>query len=207
MCGKRILQSCSASSIHRKYSGSTCKCNAKISWSCAQQTCAGCECWTINLIRAKSPEVTLRDGPIPVWVRMILSHGSWYETARCRGFTLKPRASYPSTSSKRMGGSVWNLRCHKCRKALVLPVLARSTNIRLSTYLKLVASFPEYSQCVAKEHGMSMFSVRCYQSAQLRLRRTADWDRYPHCHSKGLTTKVHVSEKYVQFVTTSHLLV
>lgn len=41
----------------------------------------------------------------------------------------------------------------------------------------------------------------------LRLRRTADWDRYPHCHSKGLTTKVHVSEKYVQFVTTSHLLV
>ena len=62
-----------------------------------------CECWTINLIRAKSPEVKLRDGPIPVWVRMILSHGSWYETARCRGFTLKPRASYPSTSSKRMG--------------------------------------------------------------------------------------------------------
>ena len=41
----------------------------------------------------------------------------------------------------------------------------------------------------------------------LRLRRTADWDRYPHCHSKGLTTKVHVSEKCVQFVTTSHLLV
>ena len=87
MCGKRILQSCSASSIHRKYSGSTCKCNAKISWSCAQQTCAGCECWTINLIRAKSPEVTLRDGPIPVWVRMILSHGSWYVKM---GFSTTP---------------------------------------------------------------------------------------------------------------------